>query len=49
MKAYLSRKKNEASDLDVAQLWAELEELHTNRYMKEPSCFWHINVQDVPE
>lgn len=35
VKAYLSRKKTEATDLDVAQEWAELEELHSNRYVNE--------------
>ena len=32
VKAYLASKKSETSDLELAQEWAEIEELYSKRY-----------------
>ena len=36
VKAYLASKKSETSDLELAQEWAEIEELYSKRY------FWGV-------
>ena len=33
VKAYLASKKSETSDLELAQEWAEIEELYSKRYL----------------
>ena len=35
VKAYLASKKSETSDLELAQEWAEIEELYSKRYFCE--------------
>ena len=37
VKAFLASKKTDTSDLDVAQKWAEIEDLYTKRYPSMPS------------